>query len=205
MPPSENYSVQPLPFSTPLRGLSPASVSIHHDKLYQGYVNKRNEISDALSESSALWSSANQTYSAYRALADGLSFAANGIYLHEDYFSALGGNEPANGPLLDALNSEFGSLTNFLSELKAAGLAWRGWVVLAWDTRLGALRLYGGDTHHQGGVWGALPILVMDVYEHAYFQDYGADRAAYIEAFIENLNWTWLNDRFSRVKNIKLN
>ncbi len=68
-------------------------------------------------------------------------------------------------------------------------MAARGWTVLAWDTHDNALRVYTGDAHNQGGVWGCLPILVLDVYEHAYFIDYGSDRKAYIGDWWKNLDW----------------
>ena len=68
-------------------------------------------------------------------------------------------------------------------------MAARGWAVLCWDTHDQALRVYTGDAHNQGGVWGCLPILVLDVYEHAYFMDYGSDRKAYIADFWKNVDW----------------
>ena len=68
-------------------------------------------------------------------------------------------------------------------------MAARGWTVLAWDGHDQALRVYAGDAHNQGGVWGAQPVIVLDVYEHAYFIDYGSDRKAYIQDFWKNLDW----------------
>ena len=68
-------------------------------------------------------------------------------------------------------------------------MASRGWSVLCWDTKVGDLRHYNGDAHNQGGVWGCLPIIVLDVYEHAYFIDFGSDKKGYIEAFWKNFNW----------------
>ena len=77
-------------------------------------------------------------------------------------------------------------------------MAARGWTVLAWDTKESRLWIYNCDMHNQGGVWGALPVIVLDVYEHAYFMDYQTDRASYIDAFFDNLDWSVVNDWISR-------
>ena len=82
-------------------------------------------------------------------------------------------------------------------------MAARGWVVLAWDTHEATLRVYSGDAHNQGGVWGAIPLIVLDVYEHAYFIDFGSDRAAYIDSYLKNLNWAAANDVYGMASNIK--
>ena len=120
----------------PLTGISDKTLTIHHDKLYAGYVAKKNEIQDKLSalEKGGDVSSANQSYSELRALKDGETFAVNGVYLHEWYFDVLGGDGKPTGPLVDALAKDYGSLENFLAYFNACGMAARGWVVLAWDT-----------------------------------------------------------------------
>ncbi|MBP9864549.1 superoxide dismutase [Patescibacteria group bacterium] len=189
----------PLPFSGSLQGISEKTISIHHDKLYAGYVAKKNEIGDKLKVLShgGDVASANQSYSELRALKDGETFATNGVYLHEWYFEILGGNGTPSGPLVDALVAQYGSLENFLAYFSACGMAARGWVVLAWDTHEKALRTYIGDAHNQGGVWGCMPVIVLDVYEHAYFIDYGSDRKAYIADFWKNINWEKANQLFT--------
>lgn len=182
---------KPLSFKGPLTGISDKTLAIHHDKLYAGYVAKKNEVQDKLAalEKGGDVSTANQSYSELRALKDGETFAVNGVYLHEWYFDALGGDGTPSGPLTDALAKDFGSLENFLAYFSACGMAARGWTVLAWDTHDQALKVYTGDAHNQGGVWGCLPVVVLDVYEHAYFIDYGSDRKAYIADFWKNFDW----------------
>jgi len=183
-----------LPFKS-LTGISDKTITIHHDKLYAGYVAKKNEISEklgALSHGGDV-SSANQSYSELRALKDGETFATNGVYLHEWYFDVLGGDGSASGALVDALSQKYGSLENFVHYFSACGMAARGWAVLCWDTHDATLRIYTGDAHNQGGVWGCLPILVLDVYEHAYFIDYGSDRKAYIQDWWKNIDWKKVN------------
>lgn len=188
---------KPLGF-TSLTGISDKTMAIHHDKLYAGYVAKKNEITDKLAPlmKGGDVSSANQSYSDLRALKDGETFSTNGVYLHEWYFDVLGGDGKPSGALADALAAQYGSIENFLNYFTACGMAARGWVVLCWDTKEKELRVYTCDTHNQGGIWGALPILVLDVYEHAYFIDYGSDRKAYIGDFWKNLNWAKANDLY---------
>lgn len=194
------YEQKPLPFSAPLTGISEKTITVHHDKLYAGYVAKKNEIAEkltALSHGGDV-STANQSYSELRALKDGETFAVNGVYLHEWYFDVLGGDGKPEGALVDALAKQYGSLENFLTYFSACGMAARGWVVLAWDTHESGLRIYTGDSHNQGGVWGALPIIVLDVYEHAYFIDYAADRKAYIADYWKNFNWKKANELYEK-------
>jgi len=206
MPSATQYDPKPLPFQKPLIGISDKAMAIHHDKLYAGYVAKVNEIAEGTKElfdrSADPIGSANQTYSELRALKDGETFATNGVYLHEYYFNVLGGDGAPNGPLIDALIEKHGSFDRFTRVFSATGMAVRGWVVLAWDTHLGRLKIYGADAHNQGGVWGAIPIIVLDVYEHAYFMDYGSDRKKYIEDFWKNLNWEAANAVYEHAKGI---
>jgi len=190
-----SYQTQPLPFKKELIGISEKTLTIHHDKLYAGYVAKKNEIEKKLQDADN--ASANQTFSELRALKADETFAANGVYLHEGYFDVLGGDGKASGELVDALVKSFGSVETFQMRFKACGMAARGWAVLAWDTTDQQLHIYTSDAHNQGGVWGAVPLIILDVYEHAYFMDYGADRGAYIDDFFKNLDWVAANKKFA--------
>lgn len=192
---------KPLAFKS-LQGISDKTIAIHHDKLYAGYVAKTNEVREKLSALShgGDVSSANQSYSELRALKDGETFSVNGVYLHEWYFDLLGGDGKPSGALADALAEKYGSLENFLAYFSACGMAARGWVVLCWDTHDKSLSVYTSDAHNQGGVWGCLPILVLDVYEHAYFIDYGSDRKAYIADWWKNVSWEKANELYAGAK-----
>lgn len=192
------YEPKPLPFSGAPEGISDKTLTTHHDKLYVGYVNKKNEIEEKLVplQQGGDVSSANQSYSELRGLKDGETFAVNGVYLHEWYFDVLNGDGTATGPLADALVAQHGSIENFTKYFAACGMAARGWSVLAYDTRDKSLKVFNCDTHNQGGVWGAIPLIVLDVYEHAYFMDHGSDRKAYIEAFLKQLNWNKANELY---------
>jgi len=77
-------------------------------------------------------------------------------------------------------------------------------VVLAWDAHLGRIKIYGADAHNQGGVWSCIPLIVLDVYEHAYFIDYGSDRKKYIADFWKNLNWDAANHLYEKVRTISI-
>src|SRR5438067_9844117 len=126
-----------------LDGISRASVEAHY-KLYQGYVNKRNEILGKLAEVDT--ASANQVYSEIRALKVDLSFAVGGIKNHEIYFEHLGGSGGAPGGAIgDLIKRDFGSIETWRSDLKATGMAGRGWAWTAYDWDEGRLFNYVGD------------------------------------------------------------
>ena len=202
---------KPLPFSKQLDGISEKTLATHHDKLYVGYVKKSVEIGKKLAEFNKRVQDGeaiegNQTYSELRALKDAATFAQNGMFLHEWYFGVLGGDgDHSSAPELSAAISEaWGSVENFKKYMSAAGMAARGWALLTWNPMVGGLRQYNADAHNQGGVWGCLPIIVLDVYEHAYFMDFGADRGAYIEAFWKNFNWAAAEELYLKVRDINL-
>ena len=179
-----------------LDGISRESVEAHY-RLYQGYVNKRNEILDRLDGIDL--ASANQVYSEIRALKVELSFAVGGIKNHEVYFEHLGGlgGEP-DGAIATLLKRDFGSIEAWRSDLKATGMAGRGWAWTAYDWDEGRLFNYVGDTQNTFPIWNATPLVALDVYEHAYFIDYQTDRGSYIDAFFANLDWTVVNDWISK-------
>lgn len=195
-----------LPFKE-LKGISPKTIENHYEKLYKGYVKKCQEIQDKLKTADK--SLANAIYSDLRELKAEETFAANAVILHEAYFDILGGPSSAkatagkdgkqSGQILKAIENDFGSYENWLAEFKALGLCARGWVFLAYDFNDGKLHNYTADLHNQGGVWGSTPIIVLDVYEHAYFADFGTDRKGYIEAYFSNLNWEAIDRRYVKI------
>ena len=179
-----------------LDGISRAAVEAHY-KLYEGYVSKRNEILGRLA--SVDGDAANQVYSDLRALKVDLSFAIGGIKNHELYFEHLGGHggEPS-GPIAELLRRDFGSAEAWRADLKATGMAARGWAWTAYDWDEGRLFNYIGDAQNTFPVWNATPLVALDVYEHAYFLDYQTDRASYIDVFLANLDWDVVNDWVGR-------
>jgi Fe-Mn family superoxide dismutase len=174
-----------------LDGISRQTIEAHH-KLYQGYVAKRNEILAKLGEIDA--SAANQVYSDLRALKVDLTFAVGGVKNHEIYFAHLGGDGGnPEGPIGTLVRRDFGSIDAWRTDLKATGMAGRGWAWTAYDWDEARLFNYVGDAQNTFPIWNASPLVALDVYEHAYFLDYQTDRGAYIDAFFNNLDWTVVN------------
>ncbi len=178
-----------------MKGLSSNQIE-QHLKLYKGYVSKVNEIEDQLKQ--AEQAGANPTYSAFRELLVEQSYALNGTIYHEFYFGNLGGKggEP-EGNLRQAVEERFGNLGKFMDYLKAAGKSMRGWVILGYNTRAGHIHCYGLDMHNLWVPASVIPLMVLDVYEHAYMIDYGINRASYLDAFFSNLNWKTVSNRFT--------
>ena len=174
-----------------LDGISRTTIDAHF-RLYQGYVAKRNEILGRLADVDL--DAGNQVYSDVRALKVDLTFAVGGIKNHEVYFAHLGG-EGGNptGAMSALVDRDFGSAGAWREDLKATGMAARGWAWTAYDWDEGRLFNYIGDAQNTFPVWNATPLVALDVYEHAYFLDYQTDRAAYIEAFLRNLDWGVVN------------
>jgi len=179
-----------------LDGISRESVEAHY-KLYQGYVAKRNEILAKLGEVDL--SAANQVYSEIRALKVDLTFAIGGVKNHEIYFEHLGGGggDP-DGLMGDLIARDFGSAATWRDDLKATGMAGRGWAWTAYDWDEQRLFNYVGDAQNTFPIWNATPLVALDVYEHAYFLDYQTDRASYIDAFFDNLDWSVVNEWVAR-------
>lgn len=165
-----------------------------HSKLYQGYVKKANEIQEKLKTVDK--STANAAYSELRALKLGLSFAIDGIKTHEVFFDHLTGqnNKPLD-TMAHLIEKEFGTFDEWLVDMKQTGLAARGWVWTAWDWDSKRLINVLGDGHDAFPIWNATPLVALDVYEHAYFIDYGVNRADYIKTFFKNLDWEVIEKR----------
>jgi Fe-Mn family superoxide dismutase len=200
------YNTKPLPFSEDLEGISKKTIEQHHDKLYVGYVNKSNEIREklvVLRESGNF--EGNATFSELRALKDAETFAVNGVYLHEWYFDLLGGNgDWQKAPnLVKLIEEKWGSMEKGIAYFSACAMAARGWSILAWDMKYGKIKHYNSDIHNQA-VWGCVPLITLDVYEHAYFMDYGTDKKGYIQAFWKNMNWEAAEMLLNKVSGITL-
>jgi Fe-Mn family superoxide dismutase len=195
--------ISPKTFSSKIfqmKGISKKTIE-EHLKLYQGYVNKYNEIQEKLASlTDDDYSKANQVYSIIRALKAELSFAWGGVINHEIYFGHLGGKggKPSSN-LLKQIEKDFGSFENYKKDLKATGIAARGWVWTAWNEKEKRLFNYLGDAQNTFPVWYAKPILALDTYEHAYFIDYSVNRASYIDAFFENLDWEVIEKNFDKI------
>ena len=172
-----------------LDGISRVSIQAHH-LIYEGYVAKRNELLGRLARLERSEAVVAET----RALKVDLSAAVGGIKNHEVYFEHLGGDggEP-EGAIARLIARDFGSSEAWRDDLRATGMAARGWAWTAYDWDEGRLVTYGGDAQTAAPIWNATPLVALDVHEHAYFLDFRTDRAAYIDAFFGNLDWAVVN------------
>jgi Fe-Mn family superoxide dismutase len=188
-------------FQKDLDGISKRTMEEHY-KLYQGYVNKYNEINTKLEALTADdYKAANPTFSLVRALKVELARAVGGVKNHDLYFSHLGGKGGEPGAALKAqIEKDFGSYEKWVTDFKATGTAARGWAFLAWDREYGRLFNMIGDEQFSFPVWNAVPILAMDVFEHAFFIDFGSAKGGYIEKFFANLDWNDVEKRFDAAK-----
>ena len=178
--------------------LSEKQLKEHHDVLYAGYVKKWNEIQQKVKD--AKLDEANGTFSMIRELKLEETFALNAIKLHEGYFDNMT-NEPTSegrpqtfpkqgSTIRKWIEQDFGSVEAWAEQFKALGLSARGWVVLAFDFDDGKLHNYLCDVHNQGGVWNCIALMILDVYEHAYFIDYATGRKTYVEGFMKHIDWS---------------
>jgi Fe-Mn family superoxide dismutase len=180
-------------------GFSAKQLDAHYG-LYKGYVGKYQTITQAIQAlTPQQLEGANGTYHLYRELLVEQSFALNGVLLHEAYFEALGGasNTLPSPALKQLLTHHFGGWEGFTAHLVAAGNCMRGWAILAVNLRDGGLHWYGLDSHNQFSPLLSLPVLVVDVYEHAYLLDFSTDRKAYLNALLKTIDWGIVEQRLS--------
>jgi superoxide dismutase, Fe-Mn family len=169
----------------------------NHFTLYQGYVTNFNKLNDilVLMEKEEKFGTPE-----YAELNRRLGWEWNGMRLHEYYFENIKKESDqldSNSELAKKINEEFGSYEMWEKDLKSMGaMRGIGWVVLYYDKPAGRLFNVWINEHDQGHLAGCVPILVMDVFEHAYTLDYGIKKADYIEAFLGVINWKVAKERF---------
>lgn len=188
-----------LPFQS-LPGLSERQVSEHYEVLYKGYVNKVNEIREKIKTASI--ESVNTTYAELRELKLEESFALNAVKLHEKYFSGLGGDGTVTEKVKTWIEKDFSSFEKWQTEFRALGMGARGWVVLYYDWQEMRLSNSLADWHSHGAIWNTTPVLVLDVYEHAYFLDYGTKRKDYLDSFFANINWEAVENDLNQIERL---
>jgi Fe-Mn family superoxide dismutase len=161
----------------------------NHFTLYQGYVNNTNKLMQALD---AMLKEDKTGIPEYAELKRRMGFEFNGMRLHELYFGNLGGADKHDDykKLVDKIVECFGSYAQWEKDFKATGMMRGiGWVVLYQDNTNGSIFNQWINEHETGHFAGCVPLLVMDVFEHAFLTDYGLKRADYINAFFRNINW----------------
>jgi Fe-Mn family superoxide dismutase len=187
------HAPAPLPFAAgKLTGISERMIVSHHDNNYAGAVKNLNKVEEQLA-------AANKETPGF--LIAGLKEReltfTNSMILHEQYFGNLGGNGKAGGAIQQKLSASYGSFGKWEEHFRAVGLSLgggSGWAVVDYSLIGGEVRTYWSGNHTQALAAG-LPLLVMDMYEHAYAIDYGAAAPKYIDAFFQNVNWDVVNTR----------
>ncbi len=167
----------------------------NHFTLYQGYVTNANKVIDAIELLLKEGKSGNPEFAELKRR---LGWEFNGMRLHEYYFENLGGKSglDKDSRLLKKISEDFGSYEMWEKDFKATGaMRGIGWVILYQDISNGKLINFWINEHDVAHPAGCNPILVMDVFEHAFMIDYGLKKADYITAFFKNINWAIVESR----------
>ena len=171
----------------------------NHFTLYGGYVTNVNKLTDELT---ALVKGGMQATPQYAELKRRFGWEWNGMKLHELYFGNMTrstSSGQATGKLADKIKAQFGSHEAWEKDFKATGaMRGIGWSILYYDPANDTLFNTWVNEHDMGHLAGATPLLILDVFEHAYITDYGIKRADYIEAFFKAIDWSVVADRFGK-------
>ncbi len=168
----------------------------HHDVHHQGYVNGWNAAEKALAEQRA-----DGDFSDTGSLLGSFTHNFCGDLLHRIFWQNMspdGGGEPAGG-LREKIEEDFGSYDNWRKEFVAAAKSAGGWALLVYMPRTDELHNVAVDKHDRGAVWGAHPVLAVDVWEHSYYHDYGPDRGDFIENVFDVIDWADVAERYEKV------
>lgn len=193
-----NHTLPPLPYD--YNALEPfideQTMRLHHDKHHLAYVNGLNNAEAKLAEAREKGDFALVKHWEREA-----AFHGAGHFLHVIFWENMkpnGGGKPSNGELNDAISSRFGNFEKMMAQFKAAGTAVEGsgWVLLVKNQMTNTLDILTAEKHQNLSQWVTKPILACDVWEHAYYLKYQNNRAAYIEAFCNVINWEDVTKRF---------
>jgi superoxide dismutase, Fe-Mn family len=192
-----------------LNGISDETLEMHF-KLYEGYVKETNNLSEKINEFIADGKVDQDELPAYSELTRRLGFEYNGMVLHEYYFDNLqsgggSGDATKSSEFVTAAESAFGTYDIWKADFVGIGkMRGVGWAICYQNPSNGRLSNHWITLHETGNVAGFVPILVMDVWEHAYLLDYKpAERPKYIEAFFSNINWNTVEARLGKTSGVK--
>ncbi len=194
------YQPRPLTFDpAKLKGLSERLIKSHWENNYIGSVRALNAVQQRLA---GFMNEKDLPAYVYGDLKREEMIRTGSVVLHDHYFGNLGGDGKAAGDILDAIKQTWGSYELWEAEFKRTGNGLgggSGWVTLGWNYHFGALHNYWAWDHMHNAP-ASRPLLVLDMYEHAYHIDYGAAAAKYVDAFMQNINWEEVNRRFVNVQ-----
>lgn len=194
------HTLPPLPY--PEDALEPVidkeTVKIHHGKHFDSYVKGLNTALEKLDKARSAGS-----FDDIKCLSRDLAFNGSGVVLHWIYFATLGpnaGGQPS-GALADAIQRDFGSYDSFWKQFAAASKAVEasGWGILGWEPFSKRLIVMQAEKHQNLTSWGVVPLMVCDVWEHAYYLKYQNRRAEYVDNFAKIINWKKVEEQFARV------
>lgn len=183
-----------------LQGISDETLELHF-KLYAGYVKGTNSLTAKIDEILKDGKVDQEETPAYSELTRRLGFEYNGMVLHELYFENLSPSSDARAPgaFRERVEKSFGSFDIWKTDFAGIGnMRGVGWAICYENPTNGRLSNHWITLHENGNIAGFRPILVMDVWEHAYLLDHGSERAKYVEAFFANIAWEVVNGRLRR-------
>ena len=192
-----------------LKGISDQTLEMHF-KLYEGYVKETNNLTNRITEFIKDGNVDQEEMPAYSELTRRLGFEYNGMVLHEYYFDNLqrggGTGDPAQtSDFAKAAETSFGSYNIWKADFVGIGkMRGVGWAICYQNPNNGRLSNHWITLHETGNVAGFNPILVMDVWEHAFLLDYKpAERPKYIEAFFSNIAWDMVENRLKKLTGVQ--
>ncbi|RDI41285.1 superoxide dismutase [Falsibacillus pallidus] len=202
--PPGGHSLPPLPYG--YNALEPyisgEIMMLHHDKHHQSYVDGLNKAENKLMEARK-----TNDFSLIKHWERELSFHGSGHYLHTLFWEVMspnGGGMPAEG-LMKAIEISFGSFEAFKRQFSEAAIAVEGsgWAVLVWSMRARRLEILQSEKHMNLTQWDTIPLLVIDVWEHAYYLQYKNNRAEYVKNWWNVVNWPLVESRFEKAKKLR--
>ncbi|MFB6245082.1 MAG: superoxide dismutase [Candidatus Nanohaloarchaea archaeon] len=187
----------PYDYSALQPAISKKVVEWHHDVHHQGYVDGMNSAEKALEEQRE-----GGDFSSTGSLLRDYTHNFSGNLLHNLFWENMspeGGGRPS-GDLMERIEEEFGSYENWKQEFVAAAGSASGWALLVYVPYTDSLHNVVVDNHDEGAVWGAHPVLAIDVWEHSYYHDYGPERGDFIDAFFEVVDWDAVEARYGEIE-----
>ena len=178
---------------------SKETLILHYNELYRGYVENTNKTQAKLEEARRIGNFEN-----IKCLEKNLSFFGSGVILHELFFENMGPAMPTspNESLMGRIIKNFGSYDTFKKQFSEAGVAVEasGWALLVWEPRFKKLEILQCEKHQNLTLWGCIPLMVLDMWEHSYYLQYKTKRKDYVEQFWNILNWNIVNKRWKNVE-----
>jgi Fe-Mn family superoxide dismutase len=195
-----SHTLPPLPYA--YNDLEPVidekTMQLHHDKHHAAYVKGLNTAEQKLAEAMKA-----QDFSTIKSLERDLAFHGSGHILHSIFWNNLSPKSKGKpeGLLLQALESEFGNFNNFKSQMIAAttSVEGSGWGIFAFQPIWQKLVILQAEKHQNLTQWGAIPLLVIDVWEHAYYLQYQNRRADFVKNIFDIINWDDVSERYKKV------